>query len=95
MKLDKTSLTARFMHTDVSSVGKFSCSNGLFNRIWEMTRRTYLNNLTSIPTDCPQREKNGWTADGYLAMDLALLNYDGMAFYEKWLDDFIDNQNEA
>ena len=29
------------------------------------------------------------------AMDLALLNYDGMAFYEKWLDDFIDNQNEA
>lgn len=95
VKLDKTSLTARFMHTDVSSVGKFSCSNGLFNRIWEMTRRTYLNNLTSIPTDCPQREKNGWTADGYLAMDLALLNYDGMAFYEKWLDDFIDNQNEA
>ena len=95
VKLDKTSLTARFMHTDVSSVGKFSCSNGLFNRIWEMPRRTYLNNLTSIPTDCPQREKNGWTADGYLAMDLALLNYDGMAFYEKWLDDFIDNQNEA
>ena len=95
VKLDRKSLTARCMHTDVRSVGKFGCSNGLFNRIWEMTRRTYLNNLTSIPTDCPQREKNGWTADGYLAMDLALLNYDGMAFYEKWLDDFIDNQNEA
>lgn len=60
-----------------------------------MTRRTYLNNLTSIPTDCPQREKNGWTADGNLAMELALLNYDGIAFYEKWLDDFVDNQNEA
>lgn len=95
VKLGKESLTALFMHTDVSSVGEFSCSNELFNRIWEMTRQTYLNNLTSIPTDCPQREKNGWTADGYLAMDLALLNYDGMAFYEKWLDDFVDNQNEA
>lgn len=95
VKLDKTSLTARFMHTDVPAVGKFSCSNGLFNRIWEMTRQTYLNNLTSIPTDCPQREKNGWTADGNLAMELALLNYDGIAFYEKWLDDFVDNQNEA
>lgn len=95
VKLGKESLTALFMHTDVASVGEFSCSNELFNRIWEMTRQTYLNNLTSIPTDCPQREKNGWTADGYLAMDLALLNYDGMAFYEKWLDDFVDNQNEA
>ena len=95
VKLGKKSLTARFIHTDVPSVGEFACSNEMFNRIWEMTRQTYLNNLTSIPTDCPQREKNGWTADGYLAMDLALLNYDGITFYEKWLDDFVDNQNEA
>lgn len=94
MKLDKKSLTARFMHTAVKSVGEFSSSSELFNRVWEMTRQTYLDNLTSIPTDCPQREKNGWTADGYLALELALLNYDGLTFYEKWLDDFVDNINE-
>ena len=87
----KLTLTALFMHTNVKSVGEFACSNPLFNKIWEMSRQTYLNNLTSIPTDCPQREKNGWTADGYLALDLALLNYDGKTFYEKWLDDFCDN----
>ena len=48
----------------------------------------------SIPTDCPQREKNGWTADAHITMDLGLLNFDGITFYEKWLDDMIDNQNE-
>ncbi len=93
LKLDEKSLTALFMHTDVQSVGAFASSSELFNRLWTMTRQTYLNNLTSIPTDCPQREKNGWIADAYLALELALLNYDGMSFYEKWLDDFIDNQS--
>ena len=48
----------------------------------------------SIPTDCPQREKNGWTADAHITMDLGLLNFDGITFYEKWLDDMIDNQND-
>ena len=92
LKLDAGSLTALAMHTDVEPVGEFACSNPLLNRIWKMTRQSYLNNLMSIPTDCPQREKNGWTADASLALEMALLNYDGITFYEKWLDDFIDNQ---
>ncbi|MEG1864082.1 MAG: family 78 glycoside hydrolase catalytic domain [Alistipes sp.] len=92
VKLNKKSLTARFMHTDVEPVGTFGCSNQMLNTLWQMSRQTYLNNLTSIPTDCPTREKNGWTADAFLALDLALLNYDGLTFYEKWLDDFVDNQ---
>ena len=60
-----------------------------------MTRRTYCNNFMSIPTDCPQREKNGWTADAYLSQEIGLLNYDSILAYEKWLDDFIDNQKES
>lgn len=92
VKMDSGSLTALFLHTGVESVGEFSSSEPLFNTIWEMARQSYLSNLTSIPTDCPQREKNGWTADAWLSMDLGLLNFDGIRFYEKWLDDFIDNQ---
>ena len=55
----------------------------------------YRSNLHSIPTDCPQREKNGWTADAHVAIDLALLGFDGITLYEKWMNDFIDNQREA
>ncbi len=92
IKLSKNDLTAHFIHTDLEKVGHFSCSNELLNKIWAATNQSYLGNLHSIPTDCPQREKNGWTADGHIAIDLALLNYDGILFYEKWMNDFIDNQ---
>lgn len=92
IQLEKDDLSALFIHSDLEKVGHFSCSNELLNKIWQASNQSYLSNIHSIPTDCPQREKNGWTADGHIAIDLALLNYDGIKFYEKWLDDFIDNQ---
>ena len=92
VKLDKNSLTARFFHTNLEPVGQFSCSDPLLNKIVAATKRSYLSNLHSIPTDCPQREKNGWTADAYIAAELGVLNYDGLTFYEKWINDIIDNQ---
>ena len=66
----------------------------MLNKLHSAVCHTYLSNLHSIPTDCPQREKNGWTADGYISMELGLLNYDGITVYEKWLNDFVDNQRE-
>lgn len=92
VELTLQSLTGLFVHTDVEPVGTFDSSDTVLNRLWEATNRSYLSNLHSIPTDCPQREKNGWTADAHVAIDLALLNYDGILFYEKWMRDFIDNQ---
>lgn len=88
-------LTALFMHTDVKATGDFKCSNPLLNKIWDATMLAYRSNLHSIPTDCPQREKNGWTADAHVAIDLGLLGFDGITLYEKWMNDFIDNQTEA
>lgn len=92
IELTEESLTALFVHSDVKSVGSFECSNPVLNRIWNATRQSYLSNLHSIPTDCPQREKNGWTADAHISVDLGLLNYDAITVYEKWMDDFINNQ---
>jgi alpha-L-rhamnosidase len=95
VELNEESLTACFIHTDLSPVGVFTCSNELMNKIWDATMLTYRSNIHSIPTDCPQREKNGWTADAHVAIDLGLLGFDGVTFYEKWMNDFIDNQREA
>lgn len=53
MKLDENSLTALYMHTAVEPVGEFRCSNDMLNEVWKATRRAYLANLMSIPTDCP------------------------------------------
>lgn len=93
LNLTKESLKALFIHTDVQPVGSFECSNDLINKINTASKLSYLGNLVTIPTDCPHREKNGWTADANLAIDLGLLNYDGLTFYEKWVNDMVDSQN--
>jgi alpha-L-rhamnosidase len=80
----------RFAHTAMESAGEFSCSDDVANRIQQATRRAYLSNAQSIPTDCPQREKNGWTGDAQLAADTGLMNFNSAPFYSKWLNDFDD-----
>ena len=52
------SLTGRWVHTDLEPAGVFTCSNSLVNHIHEIIRRTQLNNLHGIPTDCPQRRRS-------------------------------------
>lgn len=92
IELSRNSLKAHFLHTDVESVGDFRSSNEMMNKLWRAVRRSYLSNLYGIPTDCPHREKNGWTADAHVSIDIALTNYDAILAYEKWIDDFVDNQ---
>ncbi|MEO7715012.1 MAG: family 78 glycoside hydrolase catalytic domain [Capsulimonas sp.] len=91
-KPEKQNFTGRFAHTAVASAGEFSCSDEMLNKIQSATRWSYLSNAQSIPTDCPQREKNGWTGDAHLAAEAGLMNFQSASFYTKWLDDVADNQ---
>lgn len=86
------SLEARLAATDLESGGEFECSNDLFNKIQRATRYAYYSNAQNIPTDCPQREKNGWTGDAHLACEAGLMNFRSASFYTKWLDDLSDDQ---
>jgi len=88
--LDVHSLTAYFMHSDVQPVGTIHSSDSIINRIWEATNNSYLSNLFGYPTDCPQREKNGWTGDAHIAVETGLYNFDAITVYEKWLADLRD-----
>ncbi len=92
ISLSKSDLTAYSMHSDVSQSGEIRTSNDLINKLWWATNNAYLSNLMGYPTDCPQREKNGWTGDGHFAIETALYNYDGITVYEKWLADHRDEQ---
>jgi len=92
LEMKKESLTAFFMHSDVPSVGQLQSSNSTLNKIWEAANSSYLSNLFGYPTDCPQREKNGWTGDAHIAIETGLYNFDGITIYEKWLADHRDEQ---
>jgi alpha-L-rhamnosidase len=90
--LTQSSLTGYFMHSDVPPIGKINSSNELLNRIWSATNNSYLSNLFGYPTDCPQREKNGWTGDAHIASETGLYNFDAITVYEKWINDHKDEQ---
>jgi alpha-L-rhamnosidase len=90
--LTAESLTGWFMHSDVPPAGSFETSNPLINKIWEATNASYLSNLFGLPTDCPHREKLGWTNDAHCAVESGLYNFDAITIYEKWLADFRDAQ---
>ena len=85
-------LTACFLHSDVPQVGSIEASNPIIGKLMHASRMSYLSNLMGLPTDCPQREKNGWTGDGHLAIEAGLYNYDGITVYEKWMQDHRDEQ---
>ncbi len=90
--LTTENLTGHFMHSDVPAAGSVVSSNDLLNDIWKAANNSYLSNLYGYPTDCPQREKNGWTGDAHIAIETGLYNFDGITVYKKWLDDHLDEQ---
>ena len=88
-------LLGLFVHTEVESMGSFYCSNEDFNRVHQAILWGLRSNMMGIPTDSPQRdERHGWLGDALLAAPAALLNYDVQGFYEKYLQDIEDTQNE-
>ncbi|MCP3930147.1 MAG: family 78 glycoside hydrolase catalytic domain [Bacteroidetes bacterium] len=92
IELSENSLTGIFMHSDVPPAGTINSSSTLLNKLWRATNNAYLSNLFGYPTDCPQREKNGWTGDAHIAIETGLYNFDGITVYEKWLADHRDEQ---
>jgi alpha-L-rhamnosidase len=89
------SIEACVVHTDVDSVGEFSCSNNLLNRIHQNVVWGQLSNLMSIPTDCTQRdERQGWLGDAHLVAEESMFNFDLAAFYAKFLRDIEFAQKE-
>lgn len=94
VSLTAKSLTAYFMHSDVPPAGKINSSNEVLNKTWKAANASYLSNLFGYPTDCPQREKNGWTGDAHINIETGLYNYDAITVYEKWLEDHRDEQQQ-
>ena len=86
------SVKARNFHTDLCKAGDFKCDNAFINELQNAVVHTTLCNYHHIPTDCPHREKNGWTGDAHLSCEQALFNLDMKSAYMKWLDDIAECQ---
>jgi alpha-L-rhamnosidase len=94
-ELTLDNIEGKIVHTDIKTGGAFSSSNKLFNRILNDYNKTQLDNMHGcVPTDCPHRERRGYTGDGQIAAQAAIYNLDMKSFYTKWIGDISDAQNK-
>lgn len=86
------SFVAQALHDAAPVDGSFTSSDDLLNRIHKLIDAAIENNMVSVLTDCPTREKLGWLEQTHLAATSILYNYDLSALYRKMARDMRDAQ---
>ena len=86
------SVIGQATHTSSPTIGQFTCSNKLLNKISRLITMAMVNNMTSIITDCPTREKTGWLEDTYLVGPGIMDNYFVPKLYEQTAANMRDAQ---
>ena len=79
-------LTMLIMHSNIERISDFKCSNEDLNKIYNNTINSTLSNFFHFPTDCPQREKNGWTGDANISAHQIMLNFRAIKNIKEWLN---------
>ncbi|MCM3444267.1 alpha-L-rhamnosidase [Metabacillus halosaccharovorans] len=84
-ELRPENISAIVLYSDLRETGYFSTSNSSINQLWKNIQWSQRGNMLSIPTDCPQREKAGWTGDLQVFAPTAAFNMDVDSFLSRWL----------
>ena len=84
--------TAIAVYSDMERTGWFESSNELLNKFVENTVWSAKNNHADLPTDCPTRERHGWTGDAQIFCATASFLFDYEPMAEKFLNDMYDWQ---
>ncbi len=90
--LDLSGARAVVVHSDLPRTGEFACSDERLNRLHEVVRWSFRGNACAVPTDCPQRERSGFTGDWQVFVATAALLHDVQVFSERWLRDLAADQ---
>ncbi|MFC6169846.1 alpha-L-rhamnosidase [Loigolactobacillus jiayinensis] len=84
-KLDLADIQAVTLYSDFAPTGSLSTSNTSVNQLLQNIKWSQRGNMISIPTDCPQRERIGWTGDMQVFAPAATFYYDTDQFIQRWL----------
>ncbi|HBF15664.1 MAG TPA: hypothetical protein DDW30_08325 [Clostridiales bacterium] len=85
---------AVFVHQAVRVRTSFHCSEELLNRLFAAGQTSSLSNLFYQITDCPTREKYGWTDDAQMSAEQLFTDFGMEALTEKWMTDICDAMRE-
>lgn len=79
--------TALVLSSEARNTGRFECSQREINLLVENIDRSQVANFVEIPTDCPTREKAGWTGDIAVFGRTGALNRNIAPILTRWLGD--------
>ena len=94
VKFAPEDFTAIAVYSDMERTGFFESSNALLDKFVENTVWSAKNNHADLPTDCPTRERHGWTGDAQIFCPTASYLFDYLPFAEKYLNDVYDWQKK-
>ena len=80
------------VYSDFEQTGWFDSSNALLNKLVDCTLWSTKSNSADLPTDCPTRERHGWTGDAQIFFKTASYLVDYAPFAKKYLRDVYDWQ---
>ena len=77
--------TSVAVYSDMAQTGFFECGNTDVNRLFQNSLWSMRSNFCDIPTDCPTRERAGWTGDAGAFAPTAVYLMDCYPVLRKWL----------
>lgn len=90
--LDLSGARGVVVHSDLARTGELTCSDPRLERLHEVVRWSLRNNACAVPTDCPQRERSGFTGDWQVFVATGALLADVEGFSRRWLRDLAADQ---
>lgn len=75
------------VYSDMRETASFWCGDERVNQLFRNTLWSMKSNFVGVPTDCPTREKSGFTGDAQVFCDTALYLMDAYPVLDSWLED--------
>ena len=89
---DPACIKAVVIYSDLREVGSIRTSDARVNRLLDNILWSQRGNMVSVPTDCPQRERAGWTGDIQVYAPTGCFFMDLRDFLRRWLDQVMADQ---
>ena len=83
------------IYSNLAETGSFTCSDSLLNGLQHNILWSQKSNFLEIPTDCPTRERAGWTGDAQVFVATGSFLMETAPFFTKWLKDLVAEQEPS
>lgn len=74
------------INTQLSDTADFNCSDEIVNKLYEICDNSDKSNFHYFPTDCPHREKNGWTGDAAASAEHMVMTMTVERSWREWMN---------